>query len=401
MFLPTPIFLAQAKINAIAMKLATAAITAPLFFLRGSVVALPDDEAYHSTLRSHHRKTQVANTKAASTSMPFLTSPAANHAEGSIQARGQFGKIDVSNVAAAQAGARRILETFNVSGPNTKYLPKNSRAKLHVRFIQQIHSMPVEGTSIVVHSDAGGNVYAINGELLDDSSVPSATPTIDSAKAIAVALDESRVPSEFHNQCNTPSLTIVRGFDDGKAHLAWTCIVRYDIPGEDGYDKPYRDQIFAHADGEAGLIQINPLIYSALDMETRNCGQTTENCQIVSTSKTAINADDNAVNAAHNNAIDTYNYYFTKFGRDSIDNRGMTLISRVHYDTRYNGAFWDGLQMTYGGGDGDTFIPFSQDLDIVAHEITHGVTQMESGLIYKNESGESIQSFIDTMLIIL
>lgn len=124
-------------------------------------------------------------------------------------------------------------------------------------------------------------------------------------------------------------------------------------------------------------------------MDTRNCGQTTANCQTVSTSKTAINSDDNAINDAHNYAIDTYDYYFTKFGRDSIDNRGMTLISRVNYNIRYNSAFWDGSQMTYGGGDGDTFIPLSQDLDIVAHEITHGVTERESGLIYNNESGES------------
>jgi Zn-dependent metalloprotease len=371
------------------MKRTIAAITVLLLFLPGSVLAGPENEEYYSTLRSHLRKTQVANANAASSSMPFLMSPAVNRAKGSIQARGQFGKIDVSSVTAAQAGARCILETLNVSGPNSKYVPKNSKAKLHVRFVQQIHGMPIEGASIVVHSDAGGNVFAINGELLDDSTVPSAKPTIDSAKAIAVALDESRVPSMFHDQCNAPSLTIVRGLDDGKAHLAWTCVVRYDVPGEDGYDKPYRDKIFAKADGEAGLIQIHPLIYGALDMDTRNCGQTTANCQTVSTSKTAINSDDNAINDAHNYAIDTYDYYFTKFGRDSIDNRGMTLISRVNYNIRYNSAFWDGSQMTYGGGDGDTFIPLSQDLDIVAHEITHGVTERESGLIYKNESGES------------
>ena len=321
--------------------------------------------------------------------MPFLMSPTANHAVGSIQARGQFGKIDVSNVAAAQAGARRILKSLNVSGLNSKYVPKNPKAKLNVRFVQQIHGMPIKGASIVVHSDAGGNVFTINGKLLDNSTVPLAKPTIDSAKAIAVVLDESCAPSVFHNQCNAPSLTIVRSLDNGKAHLAWTCVVRYDLPGKDGYDTPYRDKIFAYADGEAGLIQIHPLIYGALDMDTCNCVQTTTNCQTVSTSKTAINSDDNAINDAHNYAIDTYDYYFAKFGRDSINNREMMLISRVNYNSRYINAFWDGSHMTYGGGDGDTFIPLSQDLDIVAHEITHGITERESGLIYKNVSGES------------
>lgn len=71
-----------------------------------------------------------------------------------------------------------------------------------------------------------------------------------------------------------------------------------------------------------------------------------------------------------------------------IDNDGMTLWSRVHYDRRYNNAFWDGSKMTYGDGDGSTFVPLSQDADVVAHELTHGVTERSSGLIYSNESGK-------------
>lgn len=71
-----------------------------------------------------------------------------------------------------------------------------------------------------------------------------------------------------------------------------------------------------------------------------------------------------------------------------IDDNGMTLWSRVHYDRRYNNAFWDGSKMTYGDGDGSTFVPLSQDADVVAHELTHGVTERSSGLIYSNESGK-------------
>ena len=371
------------------MKIASASIIALLLASScDGVLAYSEEEESSTPLRSQLRKTQVANGKASSSSnTPFLMGPSANRGKGRVQIKGQLGKIDVSTVAAAQAGAKRILETLGISSPKNKYVPKNSKAK-HARFVQQIHGMNVEGASIMVHSDADGNVLAINGELLDDSKVPSANPTIDSATAIAVALAESRVPSEFYDKCDTPSLTIVRGLDDGEAHLAWTCIVRYDVIGEDGYLTPFKDKIFAHADGEAGLIQIHPLIHGALSLNTKNCFQTKTNCQTVSTSSAAINTGDVAINAAHNNARDTYNYYFTKFGRDSIDNMGMTLISQVHYDVRYNNAFWDGSKMTYGDGDGVTFIPLSQDLDVVAHELTHGVTERESNLIYQNESGE-------------
>ena len=90
------------------MKRTIAAITVLLLFLPGSVLAGPENEEYYSTLRSHLRKTQVANANAASSSMPFLMSPAVNRAKGSIQARGQFGKIDVSSVTAAQAVAAFI-----------------------------------------------------------------------------------------------------------------------------------------------------------------------------------------------------------------------------------------------------------------------------------------------------
>ena len=367
-----------------------AAITSLLLALsHEGALAHTNEEGSTSPLRSRLRKAQVANENASSSNnKPFLTSPAASRGKGRVQVQGKLGKIDVSNVAAAQAGARRILETLGVSSPNNKYVAKNSKAK-HVRFIQQIHGMNVEGASIMVHSDAEGNVLAINGEILDDATIPSAWPTIDSATAIAVALADSRVPAEFYDQCDAPRLTVVRGLSDGAAHLAWTCIVRYDVVGEDGYVTPYKDQIFAHADGDAGLIQIHPLIYGALSMTTRNCFQTETNCQTVSTSSTAINTGDAAINAAHNNAIDTYNYYLTKFGRDSVDNRGMTLTSHVHYKSLLNNAFWDGSKMLYGDGNGNLFSPLSQDLDIVAHELTHGITQFESNLIYQDESGES------------
>jgi bacillolysin len=360
------------------IAIATAAIVFLLLVSPGSVLARADEEDSSSTLGADRHKNRKR----------FLLSPAANCGKGCVQAKGKFGKINVSNVAAAQAGARGILEALGVSSPNNKYVPKNSNAN-HMRFVQKIHGMVVEGASLIVHSDPDGNVFAVNGELVDDSTVPSAEPAIDSATAVAVALAESRVPSEFHGQCGEPSLTIVRGLDDGEAHLAWTCIVRYDVPDEDGYDKPYRDQIFAHADGEAGLIQIHPLMYGALAMNTKNCARTTTVCTTVSTSNTAISTNDRAINDAHNYAIDTYNYYKTKFGRDSIDGAGMTLVSRVHFNVNYNNAFWDGSQMTYGDGDGIIFSPLSQDLDVVAHELTHGITQRESDLIYSGESGES------------
>jgi Zn-dependent metalloprotease len=75
------------------------------------------------------------------------------------------------------------------------------------------------------------------------------------------------------------------------------------------------------------------------------------------------------------------------FGRDSINGQGMQIIGKVHYSTKYNNAFWSQNSMTYGDGDGITYKPFSYAVDVVAHELTHGVTQYESSLVYSYEPG--------------
>jgi Zn-dependent metalloprotease len=88
-------------------------------------------------------------------------------------------------------------------------------------------------------------------------------------------------------------------------------------------------------------------------------------------SKKIVQPSDLPVEAAHNFAIDTYNYYMQKHGRDSIDNCGMTITSLVHYDKSLNNAFWDNdnSKMRYGDGDGTKFGSLSLAADIVAHEL--------------------------------
>ena len=89
----------------------------------------------------------------------------------------------------------------------------------------------------------------------------------------------------------------------------------------------------------------------------------------------------------------TYDFYFGLFGRDSINGAGMALKSTVrHCPTGdacpYENAFWDGAQMVYG----DTFAGAD---DVVGHELTHGVTEFESNLVYANQSGAINESLSD------
>lgn len=88
-------------------------------------------------------------------------------------------------------------------------------------------------------------------------------------------------------------------------------------------------------------------------------------------------------------------FYQSCFGRNSVDGEGMTLLSSIHYGQNYNNAFWDGRQMTYGDGDGSIFLDFTRSNDVIAHELTHGVTQYSAGLGYEDQPGALNESVSD------
>ncbi len=113
----------------------------------------------------------------------------------------------------------------------------------------------------------------------------------------------------------------------------------------------------------------------------------------ITSSSTFFGGDGAAVNA-HWGAEQTHSYYLTKHGRNSYDGNGSVIRSYVHYSINYNNAFWDGQRMTYGDGDGSTFSPLVS-IDVVGHEITHGVTEHSANLAYTYESGALNESFSD------
>jgi hypothetical protein len=104
---------------------------------------------------------------------------------------------------------------------------------------------------------------------------------------------------------------------------------------------------------------------------------------------------DPTVNEAYDAAGTTYDFYHQVFTRNSIDNKGMRLDSVVHYGDGFDNAFWDGREMVYGDGDGRIFNRFTLDLDVIAHELTHGVTAYEADLSYSGQSGALNESMSD------
>jgi Zn-dependent metalloprotease len=110
---------------------------------------------------------------------------------------------------------------------------------------------------------------------------------------------------------------------------------------------------------------------------------------------------DVAVNEAYDGSGVTYDLYNDVYKRNSIDANGMRLDSTVHYRTGYDNAFWDGEQMVYGDGDENLpvderlFNRFTIALDVIGHELTHGVTQFEAKLNYFQQPGALNESMSD------
>jgi Zn-dependent metalloprotease len=105
---------------------------------------------------------------------------------------------------------------------------------------------------------------------------------------------------------------------------------------------------------------------------------------------------DTAVNQAYDGLGATYNYYWSSYQRDSIDGQGLPMLGLVHYGTDYDNAFWDNAgHMFFGDGDGRMLTETTAGIDVIGHELTHGVTQHEANLVYSGQSGALNESISD------
>jgi Zn-dependent metalloprotease len=104
---------------------------------------------------------------------------------------------------------------------------------------------------------------------------------------------------------------------------------------------------------------------------------------------------DPAVDEAFDGLGDTWDFWQNAFSRDSIDNENMPLRGVVHFGEEYPNAFWDGRRMVFGDGDDEIFLRFTKSLDVIAHELGHGLIEDEAGLEYWGQSGALNEHFAD------
>ncbi|MGA7614776.1 MAG: M4 family metallopeptidase [Thermoanaerobaculia bacterium] len=280
---------------------------------------------------------------------------------------------------------------FNAAGSedhSVKSVKTDALGQIHIKLQEKLRGLPVVGAEMIVHADAtSGKVHAVNGRFVADRDVPRHA-SVRADDALARVAHDMNVP--FWVILDSPQLTYVVN-EKGTLFLAWSATVSYtDDDGEQ------IDRVFADAT-TGDLVYRQPKIYRALNRRTYSCNNGTSLPGTLRITEGGSLTGDAAIDSAHTNAGVTYNFYKSNFNRDSYNGSGATMTSSAHYSSRYNNAYWNGSQMVYGDGDGTTFIPLSEGLDVVAHELTHAVTENEANLTYSNESGALNEAWSDIM----
>lgn len=105
--------------------------------------------------------------------------------------------------------------------------------------------------------------------------------------------------------------------------------------------------------------------------------------------------NDPAVNEAYEHLGIIHQFFWEKFERNSLNDKGLPLNATVHFGKNYQNAFWNGKYMVFGDGDNEIFNRFTIALDVVAHELSHGVIESTANLLYMGQSGALNESISD------
>jgi Zn-dependent metalloprotease len=257
----------------------------------------------------------------------------------------------------------------------------------HVRLQERINGLPVVGAEYIVHADADGNVYAMNGRFAADRNLPRAA-RVNAWDAIERAAEQAGIESPAYD--GWPALTYVVN-ERGNAFLAWVATASY--VDEDGEEI---DRIYADATS-GDLVLRAPQIHRARNRATYNGNNSSSLPGTLVLTETGGSTSDSVITTAHAHAATSYDYYSSVHGRDSYNNAGAQIKTTVHHQVNYNNAFWNGSQLVYGDGDGSQFSPLGNALDVGAHELTHAVTTYSANLTYSYESGALNEGTSDIM----
>ena len=314
-----------------------------------------------------------------------------------------------------------------------------------LRYGQSYHGVPIEGATMILHEKDGVVTYA-NGMVIQNFYRPF-TPTVQKDEAVATAIINTRATKyAWENESLEQDLKSVRN-DEKATYYPTPKLIFFDPEFSSdarNYRLTYEVSVFSieplathvfYIDATTGEVvkslKKNQNANVEVQAKTRYNGIQTITVDSVSPTQfvlrensrgigngiytrslhntgsmidfdpnqavDVVEADnffdtDSVANAAHFGAEKTYDFYYEKFGRNSIDNNGLQLLSYVHLGQNVENAMWTSGAMFYGDGVGGYQFTF---LSVCGHEITHGLTENTANLYYEYESGALNEAFSD------
>lgn len=302
-----------------------------------------------------------------------------------------------------------------------KNIYKDELGYTHVKLSQILNGYEIKDRVITIHFDKDGYIVNFTGNIENKVNTVTklGTKNITSKEAIEISKNKIGV-TELRQEASVEKQVLIK---DDKAYEVYKINIQYNTPEIGNWDVyvetssgeivkvdnniRYDGAVTGSGTAVDGTIKALNLyqsgtIYQLKDVTKPMTGQitsyTANNAQVepgTLATSTSTTISDKAEVSAHYYAGMVYDFYKNLFNRNSINNSGMNIISTVHYGSRYNNAFWDGTQMVYGDGDGTQFTYLSGDLDVVAHEMTHGVDSSTANLNYQDQPGALNESLSD------
>ncbi|HWO17608.1 MAG TPA: M4 family metallopeptidase [Kofleriaceae bacterium] len=309
---------------------------------------------------------------------------------------GELGRVEAPHQdaltgsdASLRAALPPILKAFRLENEDLTLRKVNvdELGGRHYRYDQVFGGLRVVGGDLVVHVDGRGAITGINGTARGDIS-----PTLG-ARAVAESTADVSIENDARWAGMTGRMikaarTVYIQTQAGTLHKAYERIVE----GHRGQD-PVQDKVYVDVETGA-VLEHHPQIHHARNRKTYSANHGTSLPGTLKRTEIQGPTGDTAVDQAHDNAGHVYDLYKVLFDRDSINNADMPIISTVHYSTNFCNAFWSNNQMVYGDGTPPSCTNLTA-IDVVAHELTHGVTSLESNLTYSGESGGLNESLSD------
>ncbi len=286
---------------------------------------------------------------------------------------------------------------------------------IHYRFNQTYHNIIVEDAVYYVHT-LGGKIISANGEFYTLENI-NASSGISSTQAEQTAIVALNATALMKNYPLTATVNVIFKDASGIYHNTWKADAWALIP---------QKRFFYFIDIHSGKVcgEKNRMTDTDANGVATCFHNGTQNIVTDSLSPTNFRLQesgrgggikthapgpvditdgdnnwtstanyDNFATDAHWGAEMTYDFYKNSFNRNSIDNANLLIDIQAH-DGLYVNAFWNGTYAAFGDGDAVDYFPLTS-LEIVGHELTHGVTQFSAGLVYSGESGALNESFSD------